>query len=289
MQSWRKYIPHALIFATLVAPVFIYSKVYSLEHENHHLKFALLDIGQGDALYIEAPNGNKVLVDGGPPHSLLAPLSQMMSFGDKDINAIVVTNPDADHYAGFIDLLKNYNVGAVIEPGTVSKTKTYATFENLVAEKKIPDVMARKGMKIILDEKAGVEIEILFPDRNVSNWNSNDGSLVAKLIYKNTSVMLTGDATKKTEGIVLQNNSKEILKSDILKVGHHGSRTSTSEAFVSAVAPEFAGISDGENNSYGHPHKETLDTLNKYGVKIYRTDLVGTVIFESDGERWWVR
>lgn len=289
MQSWRKYFPAIFFLSFLVFISFLFQKDFSKQGGSDYLKFALLDVGQGDALYIEAPNGNKVLVDGGPPHSLLAPLSKMMNFGEKNINAIVVTNPDADHYAGFIDLLKNYNVGAVIEPGTISKTKTYALFENIVLGKKIPDVWARKGMRIILDKDSGVELDVLFPDRDVSNWKTNDGSIVMKLTYKNTSAMLTGDATKFTESLILENNPSRDLKSDILKVGHHGSHTSTGEDFVKEVDPSFAGISDGKGNTYGHPHQETLDTLNKYGVKIYRTDLVGTVTFESDGEKWVVK
>src|SRR3989338_5382084 len=105
----------------------------------------------------------------------------------------------------------------------------------------------------------GTFLDILFPDRDVSTFETNDGSVVARLSYDNTSIMLTGDATTKTEKIILDENPNEMLHSTILKVGHHGSRTSTSYAFVQAVAPEYAIISDGEDNKYGHPHKETLD------------------------------
>jgi competence protein ComEC len=129
-----------------------------------------------------------------------------------------------------------------------------------------------------------VHFDILFPDRDVSNWTSNDGSIIGRLVYGKTSVMFTGDATQKTEGYILGQN----LKSDILKVGHHGSRTSTSDAFVSAVTPDYAVISDGKDNKYGHPHQETLDTLNKHGIKILRTDLLGTIILDSNGEKFQV-
>ena len=205
-----------------------------------------------------------------------------MSPFDKYINAIVITNPDQDHIGGFLDVLKVYKVGAVFEPGTFNDSKTYQNLENEIKNKKIPDVLAKKGMRI--DIGGGAYLDILFPDQDVSMWSTNDGSLVAKLIYGKTSVMLTGDASSLTEKIILADNSKDKLASSILKVGHHGSRTSTSAEFVKAVAPTYALISDGKDNKYGHPHKETLDTLASYGVKIFRTDLMGTIVMRSDGK-----
>ena len=128
----------------------------------------------------------------------------------------------------------------------------------------------------------GAFIDILFPDRDVSQWTTNDGSVVAKLSYGNTRVMLTGDATKETE-----NNfailSTEFLESDILKIGHHGSQTSTSYDFMKAVSPQYALISNGKNNKYGHPHKNTLDTILNFNSQIFRTDLEGTIIMKSNG------
>ena len=126
----------------------------------------------------------------------------------------------------------------------------------------------------------GAVIDILFPDRDVSSWTTNDGSIVARLSYGSTSVMLTGDSTTKTENIILKENSETRLRSTILKVGHHGSRTSTSPEFVKAVSPRYALISDGKDNKYGHPHKETLDTLSLFGVEIFRTDLLGAIIIK---------
>jgi beta-lactamase superfamily II metal-dependent hydrolase len=135
-----------------------------------------------------------------------------------------------------------------------------------------------------MDLGGGVVINILFPDRDVSSWATNDGSVVARLSYGKTSIMLTGDAPMKTEKIILGEFSPPELASTILKVGHHGSRTSTSPSFVKTVSPVYALISDGKNNKYGHPHQETLDTLNSLGVKILRTDLLGTIIMKSDGK-----
>lgn len=256
--------------------------IFYLDWQGAHRKltFAMLDIGQGDAIFIESPTGTQILVDGGPARKVLAPLAKVMPPLDRTLDAIIITNPDADHMAGFLDVLQMYKVGAVFEPGTTNDSSTYHKLQEEIENKKIPHMLAKKGMK--LDLGGGAYIDILFPDRDVSDWERNDGSMIAKLTYGETEIMLTGDATTKTEKIVLENYSKEFLDVDILKVGHHGSRTSTSYDFVKALTPEYALISDGAGNSYGHPHEEVLDVLSEFNTKILRTDLLGTIIFRCD-------
>src|SRR5205814_1221570 len=161
--------------------------------------------------------------------------------------------------------------------GTLNDSKTFQNLHTALANKKIPDLLARKGMR--LDLGGGAVIDILFPDRDVSTWSTNDGSVVARLRYGDTSIMLTGDATKKTEDILMNEYIPADLQSTVLKVGHHGSRTSTSQEFVKEVAPVYALISDGKDNKYGHPHQETLETLVRFGATVFRTDLLGTIIF----------
>lgn len=243
-------------------------------------RFAMLDIGQGDALFIESPTGTQVLVDAGPARKILGPLSKIMSPFDRHIDAIIITNPDSDHISGFLDVLKRYKVDQVFEPGTKNDSRTYQNLETEIKNKNIPNILAKKGMR--LDLGGGVIVDILFPDRDVSDFSVNDGSIVAKLQYGKTSILLTGDATAKTEKIILDEYAKTALASTVLKVGHHGSRTSSSIPFVKAVAPVYAFISDGRDNKYGHPHPETLDTLSSVGAKILRTDLLGTVIMKCD-------
>ena len=203
-----------------------------------------------------------------------------MSPFDRSIDAIVITNPDADHIGGFLDILKNYKVGAVFEPGTFNDTKTFQNLKEEIERRDIPDILAKKGMK--LDLGGDVFIDILFPDRDVSTWETNEGSIVARLSYGDTSIMLTGDATAKTEKIILGENSPAQLQSYILKVGHHGSRSSTSLEFLNAVSPAYALISAGKNNKYGHPHPDVLDALTQIGAKIFRTDLEGSIIMKCD-------
>ena len=279
-QNCKKYGLFFFTFLLLVATICLFYQEF--KNSRKELTFAMLDIGQGDALFIESPTGTQILVDGGPPRKILSQLSRVMSPFDRTIDSIIITNPDQDHIGGFLDVLKVYKVDKIFEPGTYNDSKIYQNLKAEIKNKNIPNILVKAGMK--LDIGGGAFIDILFPDRDVSLWDSNDGSVVAKITYGETSVMLTGDATSETEKIILDEYQKIALTSTVLKVGHHGSRTSSSADFVEAVTPSFALISDGKDNNYGHPHQDTLDTLASFGAKIFRTDLLGTIIMKSDGE-----
>jgi len=277
----QKYGLLILVFILVVINIFLFR--LDLQSSNRGLTFAMLDIGQGDSLFIESPTGTQILVDSGSPRKILSQLARVMSPFDRSIDAIIITNPDQDHIAGFLDVLKVYKVDKVFESGTLNDSKTYQNLEAEIKNKNIPNILAKKGMRLNIG--GGARIDILFPDRDVFDWSPNDGSIVAKLTYGKTLVMLTGDATTKTEKIILDKNSPAQLASTILKVGHHGSRTSTSTEFVKAVSPVYAVISNGKDNKYGHPHQDTLDVLSLFGAKIFRTDLLGTIIMKSNGEK----
>ena len=281
MQKFLEQLRWYILGLLFVSTIFIWYAVIR-EDRQGILTIAFLDVGQGDAIYIEAPNGNQMLIDGGPPKAILSALRKVMPFYDRSIDMLLVTDPDKDHIAGFIDVLANFKVNAVVEPGTDSPTAIYTELERTIAEKKLPKILVHRGQIIWLDKKNSIGFQILFPDRDISGLGTNDGSIVGKLIYGNTSVMFTGDSPEKIERyLALLDGAK--LKSDVLKVGHHGSRTSTSEEFVGFVAPTYAVISDGKGNNYGHPHQETLATLQKFGVKFFRTDALGTIVMSSDG------
>lgn len=299
MQKLRENLRWYLLAALFVTTIFIWYAVVR-ENRNGILKIAFLDIGQGDAIFVEAPNGNQLLIDGGPPKAVLSALRRVMPFYDRSIDMLLVTNPDRDHMAGFIDVLTGYHVGSIVEPGTVGASAEYREFEKVIGDRnpssaseggapplkkgELPKrILARRGQTIWLDKKRGIGFHILFPDRDVSGVATNDGSIVGRLVYGDTSIMFTGDAPQDIEHYLVSLDGKN-LKSDVLKVGHHGSRTSTSAEFVGVVAPAYAAISDGRGNKYGHPHKETLDTLAQFGVHVYRTDEFGTIVTQSDGE-----
>ena len=277
-EDKMKYKLPIIVFILLAVSVFLIYFDWQSSHKQ--FTFAMLDVGQGDALFIESPTGTQILVDGGPPNKVLGSLKKVMSPFDRSIDAIIITNPDQDHIGGLQDILKFYKVGKVFESGTWSDSKIYQNLEKEISDKKIPDILAKKGMR--LDMGGGAVIDILFPDRNVMDWPTNDGSVVARLSYGDTSFMLTGDASIMTEKLILENNRGSILKSDILKVSHHGSKNSTSEEFLKAITPKFALISDGKNNKYGHPNQEVLNLLDKLKTKILRTDEIGTIIIKCD-------
>lgn len=280
---------HLLIFAVIflaLVNIIIWQKVLA-EAPEKYLKVYFLNIGQGDATFIEAPNGNQVLIDGGPQdNSVLRELGEVMSVGDRSIDMVLATHPDADHIGGLAEVLNRYNVDFYVESGNRAKdTKTFSNLLNVVDEKtknEMESIVARSGTRFVLDPERGIFMDILFPDRDVVNTESNNASIVVKLVYGEVCFILTGDAPKKVEDYITS-ISKDNIDCEVLKVGHHGSRTSSGEKFVEAVSPEYAVISAGKNNNYGHPHKEVLDIFNKFGVEVLRTDQLGRVEIESNG------
>ncbi len=286
-KEWIKEKTHnywklAVLFILLLSVITTF--YFAFKSYERPLKVVFLDIGQGDAIFIESPTGNQIIIDGGPGSALVSQVSKQMSVFDRSIDMIVVTNPDKDHFEGFIPLLSRYTVGALVEPGvSADENSIYQELHRLVAEKSIPIIHTRVGQKILLG--GGVHIDILFPDRDIEDVGHNDGSLVARLVYANTSVLLTGDTTKNIENYLLT-KYPQFLHADILKVAHHGSETSTTDAFVKAVDPDIAVISAGKGNSYGHPRQATLDTLSNNGVDTLVTMNEGAITFESDGEKW---
>ncbi len=260
--------------------IVVWSFVYI--HAHRKLTVAFLDVGQGDAIYIQAPNGNQMLIDGGPDKKVVSELGNIMPFGDKNIDAVLATHPDADHIGGFPYVFDSYKIGSFINNGAPSDTQTSKTLQKKVTEEKSFQVKASRGMEIILDEKDNVVLSVLAPYQDTKYLkDTNEGSIVLELSCGSSTFMFTGDAPQDVENYLVEHDGI-FLKNDVLKVGHHGSRTSSSETFVKTVAPEFAIISDGKNNRYGHPHKEVLDLLNKFGINILRTDQEGTVVCESD-------
>ena len=251
------------------------------------LTFAVLDVGQGDSLYIGGPTGVQVVIDGGPDDALLAELPKVMPPFDRSIDAVLQTHPDADHIAGFVELLKRYEVGAFIESGIFKYDGLWSSVEGEVTGQKIPRHIARRGM--VIDLGGGAELQILYPDWDPTHMSpkvDNNGGIVARLVYGDTSVLLMADVDSVVEEHLLALDGRA-LRSTILKVGHHGSKYSSDSRFLAAVAPALAVISAGESNRYGHPTLEVLERLAESDAAVFRTDEEGTLIFRSDGTRFW--
>lgn len=279
MEKIRQHFRYYFLALLILATGLIWYAV--LVEGNNKLTVAFLDVGQGDAIFIEAPNGNQVLIDGGPNGAVLRELSKVMPFYDRSINMVIMTHPDSDHVNGLVDVLRRYKVDAFVDSGFKIENPAYKEAEDLVAAKNIKDLDLMKGYRINLDK--GVYLDILSPPISAESLDDNNGSLVARLVYGQSSFLLTGDMEQKMEGVLVSEYGKN-LESDVLKVGHHGSHTSTAESFLGFVNPSYAVISVGADNRYGHPHKETLDLLNKFKVQILRTDEKGSIVFESDGQ-----
>lgn len=245
-----------------------------------------LDVGQGDSIFIQSPSGVQIVIDAGRDSSVLRELGAVMEFSDRTIDYILITHPDADHISGFMEILDRYKVGQVIRTENESDTSIFGGVERKIDEERATVHFARRGQRYDLGD--GVVLEILFPDTDPKEMESNTSSIVARLIYRETAFMLTGDAPKSIEEYLVLVEG-EYLKSDVLKVGHHGSRTSTSEMFLAEVDPDYAVISAGKDNSYGHPHVEVTDLLFNYGVETYNTGEVGRVVFVSDGKGVYLR
>jgi len=244
------------------------------------LEITFFDVGQGDGIFIQTPNDKQILIDGGPDNSILEKLNQTMPFYDRTIDLVILTHPDADHITGLVEVLNYYQVEHILTSGLEKDTAVYIKWKELIEEKNISLSLAQMGQKIILQN--GIALEVLWPNQNlISSYSSsaNNVSVVTRLVYGDIEVLLTGDIEKKVENYLVNQDFK--LESDILKLPHHGSKTSTSYNFLKAVNPKIAIISVGEDNRYKHPSKEVLERIKD--LIVYRTDKDGDIKILTDG------
>jgi competence protein ComEC len=277
----KRYVPHLILVLLVAANAWIF---YAVFHEAAGgLRVSVLDIGQGDSILIQGPTGKEVLVDGGPTSSVLAPLGSELGMLDRTIDLVVETHPDRDHIGGLPSVFDRYRVAEFMEPGIPNDTAaSAATVAAANAEPDVTRVLARRGMR--LDLGGGAYADVLYPDRDPSRMDTNNGSIVLHVVYGNTSFMLTGDLPSEQEGWLVMLDG-EGLKSDVLKAGHHGSKYSSSDEWLAAVSPSMVAISAGKDNSYGHPAPETIERIQNEGATIYSTIDLGTLHFVSDGSQ----
>ena len=250
-----------------------------------NLQVSFFDVGQGDAIFIDTPQHHQILIDGGPNSRILQKLARVMPFWDRTIDLVILTHPEKDHLEGLLYVLKHYRVKNILWTGVKKDTALYKRWLRAIKREKARIFVARASLEI----KAGyTSIDILYPFHSIAGKpfrDSNDTSIVSRLVFAQTSFLFMGDATKKTEYELLSLENGLPLKSNILKVGHHGSKTSSSEIFLKKVMPSLAVISVGKKNPYGHPSPEVLQRLNNFGIKILRTDESGDISVISNG-RW---
>lgn len=243
------------------------------------LKVHYIDVGQGDCILIQAPSGKNMLIDAGNNSDGDKITSYIKNLGIKKLDIVVGTHPHADHIGALDDIINTFNIGQVVMPKVSYTTRTYEDVLLAVQSKNLKITSARAGVN--LDLGTGIATTLNGPVSDKYS-NLNDYSAVIHLTFGNTSFLFTGDAEEQPESEMVASGTN--LKADVLKIGHHGSSSSTSSTFLNKVSPKHAVIMLGKDNSYGHPHEETINKLTNAGIKIYRTDMNGTIIVTSDSK-----
>jgi len=269
-----------LIFLNILAWLTVYEV-----SQPQSLEVNFFDVGQGDAIFIKDQKLHQVLIDGGPDSTVLEKLGKEIPFWDNTLDLIILTHPEKDHVSGLIEVLKRYKVENILWTGILRDTSEFKEWEKLIESEGAKIFIARSGQKIKWSRTVLDRFEVLYPFESLAGKefkDSNNTSIVVKLIFGENSFLFTGDAYKSVERDLIEKGID--VDSDILKVAHHGSKTSSSEEFIKAVSPQEAIISVGKDNKYGHPHREVLETLAKYGINILRTDLNGDIKIICDSQ-----
>ncbi len=237
---------------------------------------SILNIGQGDSILLTTPQGHRILIDGGPDLTTLEELGRHLPFFDRHIDLLVLSHPHIDHIASFPPILERYQVDAVLMNNTQYGSPRYQHFLSLLRTEHIPVMEPDTHGAIVFDD--GFILERLWPPHGwfgAAPKNVHDAMVVLRAHYKNHTALLTGDLEAKYEAAILKLGTD--VHADILKIGHHGSLTSTSTGFLVAVHPSLAVISAGKDNPFGHPRPQTLTRLAHFHIPIKRTDRDGTI------------
>ena len=267
----------SLIFLILVLA--LAAEILVSEPEDH-LKVSFLDVGQGDSILIQAENGSNILIDGGPDKRVMKRLSEQLDFGERNLDAVILTHPHYDHFFGLNSVIKRFEVGKLFLPPTEEDSPAFKNFLQRVAIEEVPMIQVTAPLKI--NVSSACDLEFLHPRIEDDSYsNLNDISIVNKLECDTSSFLFTGDIEEEAEKDVL---SRDIdLESDVLKVAHHGSNTSSDPEFLKQVSPDLAVIQVGENNSFGHPSLRTIRNLERLDSLVLRNDKHGTVTVIDKG------
>jgi competence protein ComEC len=268
-----------------LAAILLWIGVFQVAAHCCVLSVHFFDVGQGDSIFIQAPGGTQILIDGGRGRVVLEKLSRAMPFFDRSIDVVMLTHPELDHMEGLIEVLKRYKVGTVIWTGVERTIPEYESFLKEAYSKKARVLIAAPGAQIKIGEHQGV-LDILYPFENfegmVIEKKLNFSSIVSRLTYGETKFLFTGDIEKESEQELVEGGGD--ISADVLKAAHHGSKTSSIKEFVERVDPKLAVIQVGRNNRYGHPHAQTLETFKSLNIPVLRNDINGNIVILSDGK-----
>lgn len=247
-------------------------------NKDHLLSIHIIDVGQGDSILIQTPNKKNILVDGGDEDAQHIVKNYLKRKKVKSLDIIIATHPDTDHIGSLDYIVENFSVKSIYMPEQSVDSESYINLVNSCNSKKLTPEYLYKGDNINIEKN--IDINVLSPSYIQGDNNLN--SIVFTLDFNQNSFLFTGDAEEENESDII--NSFDLDYVDFLKVGHHGSNSSTTDEFLEETSPDVAAISCGYKNSYGHPHKQTLENLSKHSVLTYRTDQIGDIVFFSDGQ-----
>ena len=275
----------AILFTVAISSFITWLLPYfSIPQTSENLTVTFLDIGQGDSILVETPDGVQLLIDGGPDGTVLRRLTEELPWFDRTLDIIVGTHPDKDHIGGLVDVLARFKVNQIITTENTGDTMVAATFQNALVSERVPVVMVRAGQ--VYQIGASTTLTIFSPANNPVMLESNTASIVAKLSYGEIDFMLTGDAPSSIEEYLVKTYGKQ-LESEVLKLGHHGSKTSSSGIFLDTVQPIHAVVSTAKDNTYGHPFPAVVEAVESRGITLINTASVGSVTFETNGIDLW--
>ena len=243
--------------------------------ENQNIKIHFIDVGQGDSTFIELPNNTNMLIDAGESSKGEIVSNYIKALGYSKITYLIGTHPHSDHIGGLPYIINNFTIENIYMPKALTVTAAYENLLSTIYNKNLKVKNAQSGTKILNDNN--LYIDVIAPNNNVYT-DLNNYSLVIKITYKNRKFLFMGDAETPSEEEI-----KVDVSADVIKIGHHGSTTSSSENFINRVKPKYAIIPVGKDNNYNHPHQTVIDRLKAANVKIYRTDQNGNIVVTSDG------
>lgn len=268
-----------LIVLILTPILFLNCDTSSLYIKNNIMKVHFINVGQGDSILIQV-NNKTLLIDSGPKQNSKDFFSYIKSLKIKKFDYVIYTHPHEDHIGNMANLIKKYKINEFYGPRVIHDSKHFERMVESLVDRNLKIKIIKEGTNTI-NLGSNTKVTVFSPKEDGYGDNLNEYSAVIKIEFGKTSFLFTGDVEKVNEDYIL--NKSYDIKADVLKVAHHGSSTSTSESFYKAVAPSIAVIQLGSDNSYNHPHKNTMSLLNNYKPLILRTDKNGTIILTSNG------
>ena len=261
--------------------------------QSQEMQVHFLDVDQGDSIYIRTPSEQDILIDGGPNKNVLSQLGEVMPFWDREIDVMILSHPHSDHVTGLVEVLRRFDVKQIYYTGALHTAPDYLAWLEEIQKQKLNLKIVDQPFEIDFGEK--VKLEFLYPDESFLNQKVselNNTSIVNRLVYGETSFLFMGDAEVEVEETLIkrgilrqaQDDKSGWPSADVLKLGHHGSSSSSSEEFLKAVSPELVIVQSGMDNEFGHPHLRVLERLKRLKIPILRNDQEGRILVVSDGE-----